>query len=115
MTDNSKPILIFDGDCGFCVYWQKYWQALTGDRVVYEPYQTAAARYPDIPISEFKKAVFYITPGGRARAAEASFLTLDNAPGGSLYLKLYRKFTLFAKLSEKAYALIAAHRPLFYR
>jgi predicted DCC family thiol-disulfide oxidoreductase YuxK len=113
--DSSKPLLIFDGDCGFCRYWQQYWQALTGDRVNYEPYQTAKQRYPDIPEEDFRKSVQYVTAGGRASGALASFLTLDNAPGGCFWLKLYRRFPFFAKLAEFAYATIAAHRPLFYR
>jgi predicted DCC family thiol-disulfide oxidoreductase YuxK len=113
-TDNTKPLLIFDGDCGFCLYWQKYWQALTGDRVNYEPYQTAKLRYPEISESEFRRSVQYMSGGGRASGVLASFLTLDNAPGGCFWLKLYRKFPPFAKASERAYAIIAAHRPFFH-
>jgi hypothetical protein len=33
----SRPLLIYDGDCGFCFYWASYWQKLTGDRVDYRP------------------------------------------------------------------------------
>ncbi len=113
-SNDHRPLLVYDGECGFCGYWQRYWQRLTDERVIYEAYQTAAARFPDIPVSEFRRAVQYITAQGRASGAEASFLTLDNAPGGCVWLKLYRKFPWFAKLSERVYALIAAHRPLFY-
>ena len=28
-----RPLLVYDGDCGFCGYWAPYWQKLTGDRV----------------------------------------------------------------------------------
>ena len=77
----SRPLLIYDGDCGFCVYWARYWQKLTGDRVDYRPYQQVAARYPEISEAEFQRAVQYIAPDGRrASAAEASFLTLRHAP-----------------------------------
>ena len=112
----SRPLLIYDGDCGFCVYWARYWQKLTGDRVDYRPYQDVAAQYPEISEAEFQRAVQYIAPDGqRASAAEASFLTLSNAPGKAFWLTLYRHVPGFATLSELAYAFIAAHRSAFYR
>jgi lipase maturation factor 1 len=112
----SRPLLIFDGDCGFCGYWARYWQKLTGDSVDYRPFQEVAAQYPTIPVVEFQRAVQYITPDGhRASAAEASFLTLSQARGKGIWLALYRRLPGFAVISELAYAFIAAHRPAFYR
>ena len=55
-----QPLLIYDGDCGFCIYWVRYWQRLTGDRVTYAPYQEVAAQYPEIPIAAFQRAVQYV-------------------------------------------------------
>src|SRR5579863_5023999 len=87
----TRPRLIYDGDCGFCGYWARYWQQLTGDRVDYRPYQEARAEFPDISTAEFQRAVQYIAPDGRrARAAEASFLTLSHAEGQRIWLWLYR-------------------------
>lgn len=117
-TDNnsSSPILIYDGDCGFCVYWALYWQKLTGNQVTYRPYQRVSSRYPTIPIEEFQRAVQYVTPDGKiSSAAEASFLTLSHAPGKSFWLTLYRKLPGFAFISEKTYGFIASHRDFFYR
>ena len=112
----SRPLLIYDGDCGFCVYWARYWQKLTGERVDYRPYQEVGADYPDISEGEFQRAVQYIAPDGqRASAAEASFLTLSHAPGKAFWLTLYRHVPGFAPISELAYAFIAAHRSAFYR
>ncbi|HXZ95465.1 MAG TPA: lipase maturation factor family protein [Burkholderiales bacterium] len=114
--DSSKPTLIYDGDCGFCAYWARYWQKLTQDRVNYEPYQRAASRFPKISVAEFQRAVQYIASDGKiASAAEASFLTLSHARGKGFWLLLYRKLPGFAKVSERAYALIASHRPAFHR
>lgn len=112
----KKPVLIYDGDCGFCGYWARYWQKLTGEAVDYRPYQDAAAEYPDITVDDFRSAVQYIAPDGKkARAAEASFLTLSHAEGKGFWLGLYRKLPGFAAISEWAYAFIARHRPAFYR
>jgi predicted DCC family thiol-disulfide oxidoreductase YuxK len=111
-----RPLLVYDGDCGFCAYWAHYWRELTGDSVDYRPYQDVAAQYPAIPVTDFQRAVQYITPDGRyARAAEASFLTLSHARGKGIWLALYRKLPGFATVSELAYAFTAAHRPAFHR
>lgn len=111
----QKPLLIYDGDCGFCVYSVRYWQKLTGNQVEYKPYQEAAASFPQISVAEFQRAVQYVGTDGRiASAAEASFLTLSHAPGNSLRLTLYRRLPGFAFISEKSYQLISTHRSFFY-
>ncbi len=112
----TQPTLIYDGDCGFCGYWARYWRALTGERVRYLPYQQVAAEHPQIPLADFQRAVQYLAPDGRrASAAEASFLALSHAPGRGIWLTLYRRLPGFAPLAECAYAFIAAHRPAFHR
>ena len=111
-----RPLLIYDGECKFCVFWARYWEKLTGSSVDYAPYQQVAVQYPDIPVSEFRRAVQYVGPdGSRSSAARASFLTLSHAPGKAFWLGLYEKVPGFAALSEIAYAFIAAHRSAFYR
>src|SRR6516162_4332746 len=116
LSGRDRPVLIYDGDCGFCVYWAHYWQRLTGERVTYRPYQQAAVEYPDITIADFQRAVQFIAPDGRrASAAEASLLTLSHAPGKGWWLWLYRRLPGFEPLAELAYAFTAAHRPAFFR
>ena len=115
-SGKARPLLVFDGDCGFCGYWARYWRALTGARVDYRPYQEVGARFPEISTEEFRRAVQFIGPDGRrASAAEASFLTLSYARGKGFWLWLYRKLPGFARVSEHAYAFVAAHRPAFFR
>ena len=115
-TAASRPRLVYDGDCGFCGYWARYWQTLTGDAVEFRTYQDVATQYPGIPIADFRSAVQYITPDGQfASGAEASFRTLSHAPGKGLWLWLYRYLPGFAIFTELAYASIAAARPAFYR
>jgi predicted DCC family thiol-disulfide oxidoreductase YuxK len=114
-AETNPPHLIYDGDCGFCKYWASYWQKLTGDKVIYKPYQEVAQQYPSISIESFHRAVQYITPNGKiSSAAEASFLTLSHARGKSFWLFLYRKLPGFAYISEKAYSFISSHRTFFY-
>jgi predicted DCC family thiol-disulfide oxidoreductase YuxK len=115
-TANGRPRLIYDGDCGFCGYWARYWEKLTGDAVEYRTYQDVASQYPAIAIADFQRAVQYIASDGRvASAAEASFLTLAHARGKGIWLALYRRLPGFAPASEWAYAFIARRRSAFYR
>jgi predicted DCC family thiol-disulfide oxidoreductase YuxK len=116
LSADSRPLLVFDADCAFCVYWARYWRKLTGDVVNYQPYQAVASQHPQIPLADFQRAVQYIAPDGRrASAAEASFLTLSHASGKGFWLTLYEKLPGFAPMAEWIYAFIAAHRSAFYR
>jgi predicted DCC family thiol-disulfide oxidoreductase YuxK len=113
---DPRPMLVYDVDCEFCVYWARYWQRLTGEAVDYRPYQEVADQHPDIPLADFQRGVQYLTPEGRrASAAEASFLTLSHAPGRRFWLTLYKRLPGFAAVSEWIYAFIAVHRAAFYR
>ena len=49
MADPPKaPLLVFDGDCGFCRQWVGRWRGITGDRVAYRPWQEVAGQFPEI-------------------------------------------------------------------
>jgi predicted DCC family thiol-disulfide oxidoreductase YuxK len=115
-TVRRLPLLIYDGDCGFCIYWVRYWQRLTGDRVAYAPYQEVAAQFPEIPVAAFQRAVQYVGPDGKiASGAEAALLTLSHADGKGFWLMLYRHVPGFAAIAERMYAFVASHRAALYR
>ena len=44
----QPPIMLYDGDCGFCKHWIEKWEKITGDYVRYKPYQNALADYPQL-------------------------------------------------------------------
>lgn len=111
----SKPLLVFDGDCGFCKYWIDYWVQITGDSVDYKPYQEVADEYQQITIEEYQQAVQYITPEGNfSSGAEATFKTLNNAQGYGIWLWLYEWVPGFKFLSETAYRFISTRRNFFF-
>ena len=114
MSDN--PLLIYDGDCGFCRIWIQYWNHLTGDKVDYAPSQEARARFPEIPEERWRESVQLLMPDGEWIAgARAVFTTLKFAPGKAWPGWIYDQVPGAARLSEAAYRLIAAHRPIFYQ
>ncbi len=113
----GKPLLIYDGDCGFCNYWVRHWRGLTGNAVAYAPYQQVGHQYPGISEGEFRGGVQYIDGHGthQGGGAKASFLTLSHAPGKKFWLGLYRHAPGFAPVSELVYGVIAKRRPLFHK
>ncbi len=111
----ERPLLIFDGKCGFCGIWIDYWRTLTGERVDYARSQDVADRFPDIPKEEFTKSVQLVEPGGEVLSgAHAVYRTLAYAPGKGFWSWAYESLPGFAPVSEIAYRFIAAHRSLFY-
>jgi len=97
--------------------WVGYWKSLTGDRVEYVPYQTAASRFPAVPRTDFERAVQFFKDGTRSSGAEAAFRLMALTPGGvwNLPLWLYRHLPGFSVIMELLYRFIAAHRNAGYR
>ncbi len=114
MTEKGHPVLVFDGNCGFCRLWIERWRHATGDKVSYEPYQAAAARHPEVSREDFIQAIHLFEPGRTSRAAEAALRALAYAPGLSWLPRLYAVPGV-ALVSETVYRFIAARRPLFSR
>jgi predicted DCC family thiol-disulfide oxidoreductase YuxK len=109
----DKPLLIFDGDCGFCRMWILRWKRFTRGKVDYAPSQEVGKNFPEIPESAYQKAVQLVEPDGRrSSAAEAVFRALKYG-GFSWLLGLYEKLPGFAPASEFVYGIIAGHRPTF--
>lgn len=112
----GRPLLIYDGDCGFCRLWIDYWRKLTRDRVAYAPFQEVAARFPEIPLEEFARSVQFITADGKVLSgAHAVFQALAYAPSKAWMLWVYTNVPGAAFLAEWAYRLVAGHRPFFQR
>jgi predicted DCC family thiol-disulfide oxidoreductase YuxK len=111
-----QPILLFDGECGICRSWVSYWQRLTEGRVVYRPYQDAAAEFPAISAEAFARAIWLIEPEGQVYSgAAASYRVLSYAPGHGGWWWAYRHVPGFAAASERAYRFFAGHREFLGR
>ena len=115
-ASEQRPLMIFDGDCGFCRRWIAHWQIMTGDRVAYAPYQEVHGRFPDIPEERFKQAVHLIEPDGAVTSgAEAVFRALHVSGARTWPLWLYRHFPGFGPASRAGYRFVASHRQGFSR
>ena len=106
----GKPLLLFDGDCGFCRRWIQRWKQMTGNRLDYAASQEAGGRFPEIPKEAFARSVQLVTPDGEVfEGAEAVFRSL--ALGGHpVPLALYRRIPGARPVAELLYRLVARHR-----
>ncbi|MDO8757438.1 MAG: DCC1-like thiol-disulfide oxidoreductase family protein, partial [Elusimicrobiota bacterium] len=110
----GRPVLVFDGDCGFCRLWIERWRAATGDRVDYAPYQSEAARHPEVPREAFAEAVHFFEATKTSRGAEAALRALSYAQHLSWLPRVYG-LPGFAPIAEAVYRFVAARRALFSR
>ncbi len=112
----DNPVLIYDGDCGFCRLWSGRWRDLTADRIRYAPFQEVAPQFPDIPRENFARAVHLILPDGRVlTAAHAVFCSLAVTPGFGWMLWLYEHLPGIAPVTEFFYRFVARNRNPLYR
>ncbi len=106
-----KPLMIWDGDCHFCKRWIERWREITAGNLDYATYQEAAARFPEIPVEQFKRAVAFIEPDGEAFfAAEAVYRSLRYRSSRKWLAWSYDHVPGFAAISETAYKFIAHNR-----
>ncbi|HEY6930927.1 MAG TPA: lipase maturation factor family protein, partial [Thermoanaerobaculia bacterium] len=106
-----RPLMIFDGDCGFCRRWIGRWEAATGGAVDYAESQQVGSRFPEIPEEAFARAVQLVLPDGEVLdGAEAVYRSLANVPRRGWLLGAYRRVPGFAAVSEVSYSIIARHR-----
>jgi predicted DCC family thiol-disulfide oxidoreductase YuxK len=105
VVSSLKPLLIYDGKCGFCKIWLDYWRKLTGERIAYAASQDVGGEYPQIPREEFSRAVQLVRPDGSyASGAAAVFESLGHKT----------RYRMFAPVWEFGYGIIARHRDFFY-
>jgi predicted DCC family thiol-disulfide oxidoreductase YuxK len=112
----QKPLLVYDGDCGFCTLWINRWRCATGELINYLPSQDPqiAERFPEIPRAAFDSSVQLIDPDGSVYSgAEAVFRSLSHHPHFRWPLDIYEVAPLLAGIAEWSYQLIARHRTFF--
>ena len=105
-TSSAVPILIYDGNCGFCRIWIDYWRQLTGARVEYLASQQVGNRFPQIAQEAYKQAVQLVQ-------ADGSVTSGGEAVAGTL--GLLRVYRMFAAPTEALYRWIASHRDFAYQ
>jgi lipase maturation factor 1 len=112
--EGQKPVLIYDGDCGFCCLWIARWSPITREEVDYCPSQEVGKNYPQIPLGHFESSVYFVDPDGRfCSGSQAVFKALAYVPNGKWFLRAYESIPGFAPVSEWGYRQVAQNRKLF--
>ncbi|MCP3139847.1 lipase maturation factor family protein [Pyxidicoccus sp. QH1ED-7-1] len=76
-----RPLVLFDGDCGFCRRWVSRWQSSTAGRVRFTPGRRWHRWLLGIRAEDMRKAMHLVEPSGRVtRGAEAVFRALSWSP-----------------------------------
>ena len=110
----DRPLLLFDGDCGFCRLWVARWRATMGDQVDFAPAQQEAARFPQVTEEAWKHSVRLVTPEGLVYSgAEAVLRTLAYVRQHRWMLWVYSHLPGARAVSKAAYRLVAGHREFF--
>ena len=111
----QKPVLVWDGDCGFCKFWKTRWQLRTGEKIDFKTYQETADFFEDIPLKEFKKASKLIEQNGKVyNGPNSAYRSLWHA-GNRFWFKLFQTNRAFKAISKHAYNHIAKNRSFYFR
>ncbi len=71
---SDRPVLVWDGDCGFCRRAVEWLRTRAPDEVHFVPYQQISGDVDAVGRSEFEASVFLFRPSGEwSRGAEAIF------------------------------------------
>ena len=109
-TPPDRPLVVFDGDCGFCRFWIARWMSVTGERLDYAPYQEVASRFPEIPVGEFRRAVALVLPSGEAFSGADAVVRALGQAGRGHWQWLYERVPGARPATDAAYRVIADHR-----
>ena len=102
----DRPLLVYDGNCGFCRRQVGRWRDLTGDRVEYATAAEVQPRYPQVTPEMVRAGVVLLTTAGETiTGAEAVLSAL-----GGWKLWAYRRVPGVRAVADFVYALVARHR-----
>ena len=108
--------MIWDGNCGFCRYWIKRWQRFTKDTLDYEPFQTAAKRFPDIDTIHFKQASRLVeTDGTIYSGPRSAYRTFTYGSKWGFLDRWYQNSGFFQGISDVLYNKVASHRSFLFK
>ena len=112
----DKPLMAWDGDCGFCHYWVIKWMKLTGKKVEYKPFQEAYKDFPDIELKYFKQAIRFIDVDGKIYTGPAAVFQALHKYGRKWrwVMPIYRNFWPFRFASDHHYAFVSRNRTRMY-
>jgi predicted DCC family thiol-disulfide oxidoreductase YuxK len=109
----SKTVLVFDGECAFCMAWVDGVRRRKGQELECVAYQDASvpARFPNLAPERLRRSVHLIEADGHVHRGAQAVL---RAPGGgrtqATLLRLCERSAGFARLADFVYRVVAKNR-----
>ena len=110
----TRPVVLYDKDCGFCRRWVTRWEVRTEGRVHFTPARPAVRWLFGIRKREARRAMQLIdTSGAIFQGAEAAFRMLLSSPRrGTRWLARLGLLPGVRTVAKGVYRVIANHRPM---
>ncbi|MDP6877381.1 MAG: DCC1-like thiol-disulfide oxidoreductase family protein [Candidatus Marinimicrobia bacterium] len=109
----KRPLLIYDGECQYCIKWANKFETFTSHLVTYVPLQKIPLNYKYITRAACLQSVHFININDRvSKGAEAIFQLFYTAKKARLLFILYKWFPPFRFTSELVYKWISKNRHL---
>ena len=113
---SDKPIMAWDGNCGFCHYWVIRWKLITDNAIIYKPYQEVAPMFPDIDYRHFTQAIRLIDTDGAVYGGPAAvFRAFQYGNKYRWLMPLYRKLKPVQFVADNVYMLVSKNRNYMYK
>lgn len=113
-TPKEKPVLYWDGDCGFCRQWIERWEEATQGHVEYETLQKAPPEVVAAAGGDPPQQIVLAQPDGTLlTGAHAALAALATSGGAAQFLlAAYHAIPAGRAISEFFYRQVARHRSL---
>ena len=113
-TFDKRPLLIYDGECQFCIKWANKFKMLTVDYVTFIPLKNIPLDFIYVNRAACLQSVHFINIHDKvSKGAEAIFQLFYTAKKAKLLFILYKWVPHFRFVSELIYNWIARNRNLF--
>lgn len=111
-AESMRPLVLFDGDCGFCRRWVERWRGRTQGRVLYRPASPGVRWLLGIRKRDTRRAMQLLEPSGRVYSgADAVFRALGHSPHrGTRWAARLGRLPGMLQAARLVYGVIARHR-----
>lgn len=109
--NNQRPLMIYDGDCGFCTYWAHRWAEKLSPHLHIVALQDKTGRPAQLAVRDLEEEIHLVDSRGDVfRGAAAVFRALALRRRYSLGWWCYRFVPGFRPITEWVYRWVADNR-----
>src|SRR4051812_46833686 len=106
----QRPVVLYDGKCGFCKRHIARWSALSADRIEYCASQDSYERFPQLHKQDLDRAVHLVETDGTVRRGADAVFRIASISDHPFAWWCYRHLPGFAAMTEAGYDWVASHR-----